>query len=69
MDALNTLRAVLVGCAFVAAVLLVSQGLWVPAAVMFAGIAAHFGLWVWLRAQRRREAPPGDTLGGLSLER
>lgn len=69
MDALNTLRAVLVGCAFVAALLLLSRGMWVPAAVLFAGIAAHLGLFVWLRAQRRREAASGDVMARLTLER
>jgi CHASE2 domain-containing sensor protein len=64
MDALNTLRAILVGCAFVAAVLLTFQGQWFPAAVMFAGIAAHGGLWVYLRAQKRRDAA-NDPLHGL----
>ncbi|MFA9446366.1 hypothetical protein [Egicoccus sp. AB-alg6-2] len=59
MDALNTLRAILVGCAFVAALLLAFSGQWIPAAVLFAGIAAHFGLWAWLRAQKRRETEQG----------
>jgi CHASE2 domain-containing sensor protein len=59
VDALNTLRAVLVGCAFVAALLLAFDGQWVPAAVMSAGIAAHFGLWAWLRKQRRDEMDAG----------
>ena len=68
MDALNTLRAILVGCAFVAAVLLAFEGEWFPTAVMAAGIAAHFGLWAWLRAQKRREAEQ-DPLAGLTLER
>ena len=56
MDALNTLRAILVGCAFVAALLLAFSGQWVPAVVLAVGIAAHFGLWMWLRRQKRREA-------------
>ncbi len=56
MDALNILRAVLVACAFVAALLLSFQGQWVPAAVLFAGIAAHLALFAHLRVQRRREA-------------
>lgn len=59
MDALNTLRAVLVGIAFVAALLLAFDGQWVPATVMGVGIAAHFGLWAWLRNQRRREMDAG----------
>lgn len=56
MDALNILRAVLVACAFVAAVLLAFRGQWVPAAVLFAGIVAHLALFGYLHAQRRREA-------------
>jgi uncharacterized membrane protein len=54
VDALNTLRAVLVACAFVAAVLLAVQGSWTPAIVMFVGIAAHLWLFAYLRAERRR---------------
>ena len=55
MDALNTLRAVLVGCTFVATVLLAVQGQWFPVAVLSAGIFAHGALWVHLYRQRRRE--------------
>lgn len=65
MDALNTLRAILVGCAFVATVLLAFQGQWLPATVMSAGIAAHVLLWRHLRAQRRRAAEHAP-LGGLA---
>jgi CHASE2 domain-containing sensor protein len=65
MDALNTLRAVLVGLAFIAAVILSFDGQWVPAAVMFVGIAAHFGLWGWLRAQKRRESSLTTTVDGI----
>lgn len=68
MDALNTLRAVLVGCAFVATILLAVEGMWIPAAVMSAGILAHFGLWFWLRAQKRREAAT-DPLHELTAGR
>ena len=56
MDALNTLRAILVGCAFIAALLLTVRGEWFPAGMMFVGILAHFGLWIHLRRQRRRDA-------------
>lgn len=59
VDALNRLRAVLVGIAFVAALLLAFDGQWVPATVMGVGIAAHFGLWAWLRRQRQREFDAG----------
>jgi CHASE2 domain-containing sensor protein len=65
VDALNTLRAVLVGLAFVAAVILSFDGQWVPAAVMFLGIAAHFGLWGYLRAQKRRDAADSTTIDGI----
>ena len=65
MDALNILRAVLVGFAAVAAILLAVQGQWVPAAVMGAGILAHFWLFAHLRSQRR-EAEHADPLARLS---
>lgn len=55
MDALNTLRAVLVAFATVAAILLALGGQWVPALVMGAGIVAHGVLWVHLWRQRRRD--------------
>lgn len=56
MDSLNTLRAILVAIAFVAAVVLAFDGQWVPAALLGVGIAAHFALWAYLRADRRRDA-------------
>lgn len=59
MDALNILRAVLVACAFVAAVLLGLRGEWFPAGVLFLGIGAHLLLFVWLRRQRARETEQG----------
>jgi CHASE2 domain-containing sensor protein len=65
VDALNTLRAVLVGLAFIAAVILSFDGQWVPAVVMFVGIAAHFGLWGYLRAQKRRDAAARTTTDGI----
>jgi uncharacterized membrane protein len=63
VDALNTLRAVLVGIAFVAALLLATRGQWVPAAVLGAGIAAHMALFAHQRAERRRDE---DQLAALS---
>ena len=56
MDALNWARAVLVGCALVATVLLAVDGQWVPVMVLTIGILAHFWLFAHLHAQRRREA-------------
>jgi len=64
VDALNTLRAVLVAIAAIAATLLAFQGQWFPAAVLGAGIAAHLALFAYLRADRRRagEADPFEQL-------
>ena len=64
MDALNTLRAVLVAVAAVAATLLAFQGQWFPAGILGAGIAAHLALFAYLRADRRRsgEADPFEQL-------
>ncbi|MFO7779399.1 MAG: hypothetical protein R6V28_13710 [Nitriliruptoraceae bacterium] len=56
MDALNTLRAVLVAFAAVAAVLLTFQGQWFPAGILGAGILAHLALFAWLRMDKRRRA-------------
>ncbi|MFO7961667.1 MAG: hypothetical protein R6U94_12035 [Nitriliruptoraceae bacterium] len=56
MDALNTLRAVLVAFAAVAAILLTFQGQWFPAGVLGAGILAHLALFAWLRLDKRRRA-------------
>ncbi len=56
MDALNTLRAVLVAFAAVAAILLTFQGQWFPAGILAAGILAHLALFAWLRMDRRRSA-------------
>jgi uncharacterized membrane protein len=66
MDALNTLRAVLVGCAFIAAMMLAFRGEWFPAGVLGAGILAHLALFAHLRAQRHRDAeqdPLRELLG------
>jgi CHASE2 domain-containing sensor protein len=65
VDALNTLRAVLVGLSFIAAVILAFDGRWVPAAVLFVGILAHFGLWGYLRAEKRRDAQVRTTTDGI----
>ncbi len=56
MDALNTLRAVLVAFAAVAAILLTFQGQWFPAGILGAGILAHLALFAYLRADRRKMA-------------
>ena len=56
MDALNTLRAILVAFAAVAAVLLGVRGEWAPATVLSVGIVAHGLLWMYLWRQRRRDS-------------
>jgi len=56
VDALNTLRAILVAFAAVAAVLLGVRGEWTPALVLAVGIVAHGLLWVHLWRQRRRDS-------------
>ncbi len=55
MDSLNTLRAILVAFAAVAAVLLGLRGEWTPALVLTAGIVAHGALWIHLWRQRVRD--------------
>lgn len=55
MDALNTLRAILVAFAAVAALLLGVRGEWTPALVLTAGILAHGALWLYLWRQRLRD--------------
>jgi hypothetical protein len=63
VDALNTLRAILVAFAAVAAVLLGVRGEWTPALVLSLGIAAHGLLWIYLARQRRRDSE--DAIAGL----
>ena len=65
MDSLNILRAVLVGGTFVAAVMLAVDGRWLPAAVLGVGILAHFGLWGYLRRERRAERDRVDAVEGM----
>lgn len=66
MDSLNILRAVLVGGTFVLALLLAVDGQWLPAAVLGAGILAHFALWAHLWRQRRQERERLDALAGTA---
>jgi hypothetical protein len=63
VDALNTLRAILVAFAAVAAILLGVRGEWTPALVLTAGIVAHGMLWVHLFRQRRRDSE--QAIAGL----
>ena len=62
MDALGWLRAVLVGFALVASVLLAVEGHWAPAGVMVFGVLAHFWLFAHLHSQRVREAEQAELL-------
>lgn len=64
MDALNTLRAVLVAGAFVLAVMLAVDGQPVPAGVLGVGILAHAGLWVYLYRAKRQAAERTSALEG-----
>jgi CHASE2 domain-containing sensor protein len=66
VDSLNILRAVLVAGTFVAAILLAIDGSWLPAALLGAGILAHFGLWAYLWRQKREERERIEALGGIA---
>lgn len=66
MDSLNILRAVLVGGTFVLALMLAVDGRWLPAAVLGAGILAHFALWGYLWRERRDESERLDALEGMA---
>lgn len=66
MDALNTLRAVLVGGTFVLAVMLAFDGRWMPAALLGLGILAHFGLWAHLHRERRQHTARAASLDGTA---
>jgi len=63
MDALNTLRAILVAFTTVAAILLGVRGEWTPALVLTAGIVAHGVLWLYLWRQRVRDRE--QTIAGF----
>jgi hypothetical protein len=66
VDAMNTLRAILVGFTAIAAIMLGFRGEWFPAGVLGAGILAHMVLFAYLRAQRQRDAeqdPLRELLG------
>jgi hypothetical protein len=64
VDALNLLRAVLVGCALVAAAILATRGMWVPAGALGAGIAAHLALFARQHAERRRALDHARSMDG-----
>lgn len=58
MDSINTLRSLLVGAAIFAAFLAAVFGRWGVVAVLAVGVAAHAGLWVYLRRLQRGPAAP-----------
>jgi hypothetical protein len=66
VDSLNILRAVLVGGTFVLALMLAVDGRWLPAAVLGAGILAHFALWGYLWRERQDDRDRVDALGGVA---
>ncbi len=68
MDALNLLRAVLVGCALIATIILATQGLWIPVTVLSLGIAAHLALFTQQRIAKRRAANRLASFDGASTQ-
>lgn len=60
MDAINTLRAVLVGGAMVAMVVAAMHGLWRTVGLLAVGLMGHAWLWVQL-SRTARPAGPGET--------
>ena len=49
MDSVNTMRAILVAGAVVAAIIAAALGMWPAALVLSVGIAGHFALWAYVR--------------------
>lgn len=54
-NSLNTARAILVAGAAVVVIILLLTGRFLPALMLAIGIAAHAGLWIHLRRERRRQ--------------
>ena len=69
MDALNTLRAVLVAGTFLLTLLLAFDGQWLPTAILSVGILAHLGLWAHLWRTKRRDDDHLAALGGATAPR
>lgn len=56
-NGLNTLRAVLVGLAVVAAIILAVNGQWLATGVLTVAIVAHGLMWVYLWRRDAEDAP------------
>ena len=61
-NGLNTLRAMLVGLAVVAAIILAVNGQWLATGVLTVAIVAHGLMWVYLWKQDADDRP-GDPSG------
>jgi hypothetical protein len=61
-NGLNTLRAVLVGLAVVAALILAFNGAWLATGVLSVGIVAHGLMWLYLWRQSDRTEPTQPVL-------
>jgi hypothetical protein len=66
VDALNTLRAVLVAGTFLLTILLAVDGQWLPTAILSVGILAHLVLWVHLHRVKQRTAGHAAALEGTA---
>lgn len=62
-NGLNTLRAVLVGLALVAAIILAVNGQWLATGVLTVAIVAHGLMWlyIWKRDEADRPAEPSQV--------
>jgi hypothetical protein len=49
MESVNTMRAILVAGAVVAAIIAAALGMWTASLVLAVGIAGHFALWAYVR--------------------
>lgn len=61
-NGLNTLRAVLVGLAAVAAIILAVNGAWLATGVLSVGIVAHGLLWLYLWRTADERSEPGSPV-------
>ena len=48
MESVNTMRAILVAGAVVAAIVAAALGVWTAALIMAVGVAGHFALWAYV---------------------